>query len=313
MSPRRRTAAASSWQSRPGTPRVGQRARNKAACLLLCNDAVRKHQAEDYPYVSKINLKNFMCHANFTAEFIPEINFIGGENGTGKSSVLTALAFGLGARAEVTGRGTSVKDFIGTHDDRTIVTVHIVQSKSDPDRTRLPGGVLSETFLVERTVTKTGNSSIKIMDTQRKTLSTKKEHLDAIKKHLNLQVDNPAVVMTQKTSKEFLTRGEPKEFYSLFMKATQVDTVEEKLKDALQSRDTIDSIFQTRKEAFETFTVTEFEPAAQAWQEMSEVNDLQAQKHVLGRERVVWMVQEQEKGIQAAQKVLPACLTIPPS
>jgi chromosome segregation ATPase len=251
-----------------------------------------------------------MCHANFTTKFIPEINFIGGENGTGKSAVLTALAFGLGARAEVTGRGNNVKEFIGPHDDRTIVTVHIVQPKSDPFKTKLPGGVLSDTFLVERTVTKAGLSTIKILDTQRKTLSTKKEHLDDIKRHLNLQVDNPAVLMTQKTSKEFLTRGEPKEFYSLFMKATQVDIVEEKLKDALLSKDSIDATLQGQQEAFETFMVKDFEPASQAWQEMAEVSDLQAKHSVLARELVVWNVQEQEHEIQAAQKVLPACLVV---
>ena len=250
-----------------------------------------------------------MCHANFTTEFIPEINFIGGENGTGKSSVLTALAFGLGARAEVTGRGNNVKEFIGPHDDRTIVTVHIVQSKSDPFKTKLPGGMLSDTFLVERTVTKTGASTIKILDTQRKTLSIKKEHLDDIKRHLNLQVDNPAVLMTQ-TSMEFLTRGEPKEFYSLFIKALQLDDVEEKLKDALLRRDSINATLEGRQEAFETFMVKDFEPLSQAWQELAEVGDLEAKHAVLARELVVWLVQEQEHEIQAAQKVLPACLVV---
>ena len=37
-------------------------------------------------------------------------------------------------------------------------------------------------------MTKTGSNSLKIMDSQRKTLSTKKEHLDEIKKFLNIQV-----------------------------------------------------------------------------------------------------------------------------
>jgi len=30
-------------------------------------------QAGDYPYISKIHLKNFMCHHNFTTDFIPEV------------------------------------------------------------------------------------------------------------------------------------------------------------------------------------------------------------------------------------------------
>ena len=83
-------------------------ARPVARKVLGSNYDMRK-QVEDFPYISRVNLKNFMCHSNFTTEFIPEINFIGGENGTGKSSVLTAIAFGLGARAEETGRGSNVR------------------------------------------------------------------------------------------------------------------------------------------------------------------------------------------------------------
>ena len=50
------------------------------------------------------------CHDNDrlpstsdTGASCAEINFIGGENGTGKSSILAAIAFGLGSRAEATG------------------------------------------------------------------------------------------------------------------------------------------------------------------------------------------------------------------
>jgi len=46
--------------------------------------------------------------------------------------------------------------------------------------------------------------------------------------HLNYQIDNPAVVMTQKVTKEFLIKCEPKEFYKLFLKATRIDILIEK-------------------------------------------------------------------------------------
>jgi len=54
-------------------------------------------------------------------------------------------------------------------------------------------------------VRKNGGNDIKIMDRNRKTLSNKRADLDSINKHLNYQVDNPAVVLTQRTAKVYYT------------------------------------------------------------------------------------------------------------
>ena len=125
-----------------------------------------------------------------------------------------------------------MKDFCGSFDDRCTVTVHVVQSSADLYPKELSGQKLPTHFIVERTAFKTGRSELKIKDTSGKILSKKKEDLDDIKQHMNLQVDNPAVVLHQSHAKEFLKNAEPKEFYSLFMKATRMDVLEEKFRDA---------------------------------------------------------------------------------
>ena len=55
------------------------------------------------------------------------------------------------------------------------------QSKADIFRLKMPGGVLSEQFFIERTISKNGQSKIKIMDSDRKFLSKAKTDLDAIR------------------------------------------------------------------------------------------------------------------------------------
>lgn len=50
-----------------------------------------------------------MCHDALEVVLNPNVNFIVGRNGSGKSAILTALTVGLGARANVTSRGASVK------------------------------------------------------------------------------------------------------------------------------------------------------------------------------------------------------------
>lgn len=59
--------------------------------------------------ILKMQLKNFMCHTNLIVDFNPNITIIVGNNGSGKSAILTALALGLGCRAQTTSRSTSIK------------------------------------------------------------------------------------------------------------------------------------------------------------------------------------------------------------
>lgn len=57
----------------------------------------------------RIAMQNFMCHDAMQVTLNQNVNFIVGRNGSGKSAILTALTIGLGARANVTNRGVSVK------------------------------------------------------------------------------------------------------------------------------------------------------------------------------------------------------------
>lgn len=62
-------------------------------------------------------LKNFMCHSFLEVNFENNVNVVIGKNGSGKSALLTALIVGLGGKASLTNRGSSIKGFflIFTH------------------------------------------------------------------------------------------------------------------------------------------------------------------------------------------------------
>lgn len=59
--------------------------------------------------IKKILMRNFMCHDAMEVILNPNVNFIVGRNGSGKSAILAALTVGLGARANITSRGASIK------------------------------------------------------------------------------------------------------------------------------------------------------------------------------------------------------------
>ena len=59
--------------------------------------------------IKSIVMQNFMCHGHLKLEFNPKVNFLIGENGSGKSAILTAITVALGAQARETGRAKSLK------------------------------------------------------------------------------------------------------------------------------------------------------------------------------------------------------------
>lgn len=56
-----------------------------------------------------VKLRNFMCHANLAVDFNKRTNLLIGQNGSGKSAILTALIIGLGSKANATNRSSSIK------------------------------------------------------------------------------------------------------------------------------------------------------------------------------------------------------------
>lgn len=64
-------------------------------------------------------------------------------------------------------------------------------------------------------------------------VSTKRDELENIKTSMNIQIDNPISILNQDVSRTFLVASKPAEKYSLFMKATFLDTIEDNYKEAL--------------------------------------------------------------------------------
>lgn len=49
---------------------------------------------DGYAWIKKIDVTNWMCHQRLTIDLKESMNFIGGLNGTGKSTILAAVAVG---------------------------------------------------------------------------------------------------------------------------------------------------------------------------------------------------------------------------
>jgi DNA repair exonuclease SbcCD ATPase subunit len=132
------------------------------------------------------------------------VNFICGENGSGKSAVLQALQICLGATARETGRGKNLRELIRTGCDEARLSVTLWNTGCDAynhDR-------LGDWVTVERRVSKTGNTAgdaggvsstwaVTCARTGRVKGATRKNLIEPMLDHLNIAAENPLCVMTQ--------------------------------------------------------------------------------------------------------------------
>lgn len=172
----------------------------------------------EYGIIEYIEMHQFMCHRYLSFTFGPQINFIIGHNGSGKSAVLSAITVALGGRVNSTGRGNGLKSFIREGQSVAEVIIHLKNQGEEAYKPHEYG----KTIVIVRRFTKDGSSSWKIQSKEGKVISTKRDELSAICDHMNIQVDNPMNVLTQDAARQFLSASSKKDKYKLFLRGTQL-------------------------------------------------------------------------------------------
>ncbi|KAK6926420.1 RecF/RecN/SMC, N-terminal [Dillenia turbinata] len=167
-----------------------------------------------------IKLENFMCHSSLQIELGEWVNFITGQNGSGKSAILTALCVAFGCRARGTQRASTLKDFIKTGCSYALVQVEIKNEGEDAFKPEIFG----DSIILERRITESGSSTV-LKDHQGKKVTGRKDDLCELVEHFNIDVENPCVIMSQDKSREFLHSGNDKDKFKFFFKATLLQQV----------------------------------------------------------------------------------------
>lgn len=111
----------------------------------------------------------------------------------------------------------------------------------------IPGDVYGDEITVVRHINgNSGASTYKLKNHLGKVVSTTRQDLVKMCLCLNIQVDNPVLILNQDAARSFLKECDPKKLYQLFMKATQIETIIEKLnscfKTAVSSKNQLESL-----------------------------------------------------------------------
>ncbi|EGN98432.1 hypothetical protein SERLA73DRAFT_109919 [Serpula lacrymans var. lacrymans S7.3] len=243
----------------------------------------------DHGIIEHIEMHQFMCHRFLSFTFGPQINFIIGHNGSGKSAVLSAITVALGGKATSTGRGNGLKSFIREGQDVAEVTITIKNQGEEAFKPKEYG----KSIIVTRRFKKDGSSSWKIRSKDGKVVSTKKDELAAICDHMNIQVDNPLNVLTQDSARQFLSASHPSDKYKFFLRGTQLSQLNDEYDACLENINQTTKVLGLKKAALPDLRVTfkeasmRFEEASKAREQKYKADELKkelAWAHVAGKE-----------------------------
>jgi chromosome segregation ATPase len=251
--------------------------------------------------IKSVTCYNFMCHERLHVELGPLINFIVGENGSGKSAVLTALTLCLGGKASDTNRGGSLRSFVKEGTDHGSLVVTIMNGGTDAYKPELYG----DSITIERHFSKSGASGFKIKTSAGRIVTNKKQEVDEISEWYALQIGNPLTVLTQDNARQFLNSASPAQKYKYFVSGVQLEQLDN---DYKMSQDMLDKTLMMRDDLDERIAGVKKEmEAAQRLAETASKNQSLREKRRHYRNQLIWsqvvmqerLVQEHEQNIAA--------------
>lgn len=212
--------------------------------ILARSKIIGENRAADNAIVEEVTMINFMCHDKLHVHLGPLINFIVGENGSGKSATLTAITICLGAKASSTNRGGSLKSFIKEGREQATLIVKLKNQGTDAYKPDIFGAAI----IIERHFSKTGTSGFKIKSGQGRLISTKKADVDDMMEYFQMQVDNPMSVLSQDAAKKFLNSATPSEKYRMFLKGVQLEQLDNDYRLVAETADAMTTKIDDSKE-----------------------------------------------------------------
>ncbi|CAM0950661.1 unnamed protein product [Alopecurus aequalis] len=258
--------------------------------------------------ISRIRLENFMCHSSLLIELGEHVNFITGQNGSGKSAILTALCIAFGCRAKSTQRAATLKDFIKTGCSYATVVVDINNQGEDAFKPEVYGNLI----ILERRITESTSSTI-LKDRHGKKVAHRKDDLNEIVEHFNIDVENPCVIMSQDKSREFLHSGNDKDKFKFFFKATLLQQVNELLETIRDQLNSADSIVQDLEKSIKP-VMRELDELREKIKNMEHIEEISHDIDNL-KKKLAWswvydvdkQIEEQTVKLQKLKERIPAC------
>ncbi|TPX09610.1 uncharacterized protein E0L32_009211 [Thyridium curvatum] len=264
--------------------RATQRLRSKN------RNVVGENRIADNGILENITCINFMCHERLSVDLGPLLNFVVGENGSGKSAILTAITLCLGGKASSTNRGGSLKSFVKEGQDHAVLIVKIKNQGVDAYK-HIDYG---DSIIVERHFSRQGSSGFKVRAATGRVVSTKRSEVSEIVEYYCLQVDNPLNVLSQDNARQFLNASSASMKYKFFLQGVQLEQLD---KDYALMKEFLDASEDKLPEQQERLAIAQrsFEAADKLRRTIQDNQELRRRQRLYMNQLAWSQVEEQEK------------------
>jgi chromosome segregation ATPase len=151
-------------------------------------------------------------------DFGPNVNFIHGNNGSGKSAILLGICICLGMRASETKRASSVKGLIKHGENHAIVAVTLANA----GKFAFQNEIFGNEIVVEKHLSRNGSNKYVLKGESGKEVKGDRGMLDRILSHFGIIVD---CILNQETAREYLKSNSPSKRFEYFLEATQLQSM----------------------------------------------------------------------------------------
>lgn len=148
---------------------------------------------------------------------------------------------------------------------------------------------------VVRHFSRAGTSGFKLLDENRKLVSTKKADLEDIIDAFALQIDNPMNVLTQDMARQFLNDSTPKDKYKFFLKGTQLEDLKTDYRLIMEQLQEIENKTETLREDCDVLDKAFREALAKA-QRADNLRHM-SDKEELFRRQAIWARVREEEAV----------------
>ncbi|XP_049329346.1 structural maintenance of chromosomes protein 6-like [Astyanax mexicanus] len=279
-------------------PSTAESSENEGEGICSIQDSRGDSASGEVGIIEKIFLKNFMCHSllgPFT--FGSNVNFVVGNNGSGKSAILTALIVGLGGKAQTTNRGSSLKGFVKEGESSAEISITLRNRGQDaykPD-------VFGESITIDLRISSEGLRTYKLKSNTGYLVSSKKEELVSILDHFSIQVDNPVSVLTQEMSKHFLHSKGEGDKYRFFMKATQLEQMKEDYNYIMETKTVTQNTVEKHEEILQDLR-RKYKQKEEKYKNLASIDDMQEKLEKLKHQMAWALVSEMEQEVEQMRK-----------
>ena len=170
----------------PTSPPSAKRQRREAPPQKVIRSLNQPGEAAQVGIIQQIRVENFMCHRKLRVDLCRNINFIHGQNGSGKSAILAALQICLGAGARRTHRARNLKGLVRQDHSHPPTHAKLAVTLRNEGEDAFRHADFGDRITVERTIAlkSGGYNGYKLLDQNMKEVSRSRKDLDDMLDHL---------------------------------------------------------------------------------------------------------------------------------